>query len=213
MKRVVLSILVGALALTFTAAGPVFSAEEDFGGPEITFTAPAPGVIFSHKTHVGDFGYDCAACHDGLFEMSSLSAQEQGDFTMASLAKGKYCGSCHDGKTAFISSSQCSSCHQSGGDVIYTQPVQGVLFSHQAHVEGVGLDCESCHTGQFEMKALKVQEKADFVMEALYKGKYCGACHDGSMAFASNTRCASCHVGVKGLLRATAGKAGQKKGH
>jgi hypothetical protein len=40
-----------------------------------------------------------------------------------------------------------------------------------------------------------------FTMEALYAGKYCGVCHNGSDAFASNTRCATCHIGVKGLER------------
>ena len=39
-------------------------------------------------------------------------------------------------------------------------------------------------------------------MQGLYDGKYCGACHDGSMAFASDTKCTLCHIGVKGYNRA-----------
>ncbi|HFC98199.1 MAG TPA: hypothetical protein ENJ40_07070, partial [Thermosulfurimonas dismutans] len=45
------------------------------------------------------------------------------------------------------------------------------------------------------------QQNEDFNMESLYKGKYCGVCHNGEMAFASNTRCASCHIGVMGYER------------
>lgn len=96
-----------------------------------------------------------------------------------------------------------------GGDIIYTKPVKGVLFSHKVHVEDHGLTCDMCHAREFPMEALKVQENADFNMASLYEGRYCGSCHNGAMAFASNTRCASCHVGVKGLAK----KAGDKKGH
>ncbi|OGW20874.1 MAG: hypothetical protein A2077_03510 [Nitrospirae bacterium GWC2_46_6] len=85
-----------------------------------------------------------------------------------------------------------------GGDIVYTKPVKAVIFSHKLHVEERGLSCDMCHNGLFEPAALKAQEKGDFNMDSLYKGKYCGACHDGKMAFASNTQCARCHTGVKG---------------
>ena len=89
-----------------------------------------------------------------------------------------------------------------GGDIYYDQPVIGVLFSHATHVDDAGLDCESCHDDLFEMAAKTVQEQPDFNMMALSQGRYCGACHDGDMAFASNTRCAVCHVGAIGYRRA-----------
>ena len=38
-------------------------------------------------------------------------------------------------------------------------------------------------------------------MASLYEGNYCGACHDGDTAFASNTRCTACHIGVNGYER------------
>jgi c(7)-type cytochrome triheme protein len=88
-----------------------------------------------------------------------------------------------------------------GPEIVYTKPVKGVLFSHKLHVKELGLPCESCHTAIFEMEALKSQRNPDFNMDSLYKGKYCGACHNGQTAFASNTKCATCHVGVKGLER------------
>ena len=84
-----------------------------------------------------------------------------------------------------------------GGDILFTKPVQSVLFSHKAHVEKKGLTCDLCHSGLFEMSASADQEKGDFNMAGLAQGKYCGACHNGVMAFSSATRCASCHGGVK----------------
>lgn len=85
-----------------------------------------------------------------------------------------------------------------GGDVLYTEPVKAVLFSHKSHVEDLRMSCDFCHNAIFEMASLTVQEKGDFTMQSLYDGKYCGSCHNGSFAFASDTQCATCHVGVKG---------------
>jgi c(7)-type cytochrome triheme protein len=84
-----------------------------------------------------------------------------------------------------------------GGEIYFTKPLKSVLFSHKLHADELGLTCDMCHMKLFDMQALAAQEKSDFVMDSLYKGKYCGACHDGKMAFASNTQCARCHGGVK----------------
>lgn len=89
-----------------------------------------------------------------------------------------------------------------GGDVIYEEPVMGVIFSHDYHVNEMGFGCDDCHDDPFEMESLYAQEDPAFTMKGLEEGLYCGACHDGSTAFASNTRCASCHIGVKGYNRA-----------
>jgi len=83
--------------------------------------------------------------------------------------------------------------------------VKGVIFTHKTHTMDMGLSCDACHDELFEMMAGAAEEKADFTMESLYAGKYCGACHDGSMAFASNTRCTTCHIGVKGMKRMSGG--------
>ena len=80
-----------------------------------------------------------------------------------------------------------------GGGILYTQPVKSVLFKHQHHVDAKKISCEKCHSGLFEMQALLAQEKKDFVMDSLYKGKYCGACHNGKDAFAAQNQCARCH--------------------
>jgi c(7)-type cytochrome triheme protein len=78
--------------------------------------------------------------------------------------------------------------------ILYTKPLEAVIFSHQDHVQK-GTTCGACHSGLFEMEALHAQNQKDFTMDSLYKGKYCGACHNGKKAFASDTQCARCHVG------------------
>ena len=100
-----------------------------------------------------------------------------------------------------------------GGDVHYDKPVVGVIFSHDYHVNEAGMDCDSCHDDLFEMESLAAQEEPDFNMLALSEGRYCGACHDGDTAFASSTRCASCHEGVIGYNRAKGDSVGESGNH
>ena len=86
-----------------------------------------------------------------------------------------------------------------GGGILYTKPLNAVIFKHKYHVDDKHITCDKCHSGLFEMEALKAQKKDDFKMESLYRGKYCGACHNGKAAFASDTQCARCHVRTTGL--------------
>ena len=85
-----------------------------------------------------------------------------------------------------------------GGDIYYTKPVKAVIFSHKAHTEDIGLQCEWCHDETFEMEALAMQEQASFDMESLCNERYCGTCHNGDISFSTTTQCARCHIGVKG---------------
>jgi len=171
------------------------------GGGDITYKS----TMFSHDTHVDGAGFECDSCHDGMFEMEAGAMTANPDFSMNAIYDGEFCGSCHDGDTAFASDEDCTTCHiKDGGNILYTEPVKSVLFSHDVHTAGFG--CESCHAGMFKMESLAVQKNDDFVMKALYQGEYCGACHDGDTAFASDTRCATCHLGVKGYNRLTGGE-------
>ena len=98
--------------------------------------------------------------------------------------------------------------------IVWTKPLKAVEFNHKIHTMEAGLSCDSCHDSVFEMAAGTAEENADFTMESLYNGKYCGTCHDGETAFASNTRCASCHIGVRGFNKMNkAAGAEQEGGH
>lgn len=188
----------------------VNAGDEGHGGT-ITFTKPTSSVVFDHKTHI-DMGFDCDSCHEKLFEYKR-SAEDKADFNMASMYAGKYCGGCHNGNTAFASNTKCGSCHNNvKSKIVFTKPVKAVIFDHKAHIEMVGDDCASCHDSVFPSDK-KSEAQADFTMDSLYKGKYCGKCHDGNMAFASNTKCATCHIGVKGYNRMFKTEKAAHKGH
>ncbi|MBI4791932.1 MAG: cytochrome c3 family protein [Deltaproteobacteria bacterium] len=99
--------------------------------------------------------------------------------------------------------------------IIFTAPVKAVIFTHKTHTMDAGLECDSCHDEVFQMESGVAEQNDDFTMQSLYDGKYCGACHDGQTAFASNTRCTVCHIGVKGFDRMQGGgaKADSHGGH
>ncbi len=97
--------------------------------------------------------------------------------------------------------------------IVWVKPVKSVVFEHKVHTMGAGLECDSCHDDLFEMEAGAAEEKEDFTMATLYEGGYCGSCHDGSTAFASNTRCTACHIGVRGHARLLGDGGDTEKSH
>ena len=97
--------------------------------------------------------------------------------------------------------------------VIWVKPVRSVIFDHKIHTMQGGLECDSCHDDLFQMEAGAAQENDDFTMATMYDGGYCGACHDGSTAFAANTRCTACHIGVRGHNRLQGDAAATAKEH
>ncbi len=97
--------------------------------------------------------------------------------------------------------------------IVWVKPVKAVEFNHKVHTMDAGLECDSCHDDLFAMEAGAAEENEDFTMATLYDGGYCGACHDGSTAFASDTRCTTCHIGVRGNARLHGDGAAAEKEH
>ncbi len=176
--------------------------------------------MFSHKFHVVEAEMECDSCHPDIFQKKRGAAEAAGDYNMKSLEEGMYCGACHDGDTAFgvTDPETCKTCH--GSDmkqpktIVFDKPVKAVIFDHNMHTEDFGLECGDCHNDIFKMKMGNAESNPDaFTMEALYAGKYCGACHDGDNAFASDTRCTTCHIGVIGFDRLFGDKTTKGEGH
>ncbi len=82
-----------------------------------------------------------------------------------------------------------------GGDLLFTPSdpgVRQVLFSHEKHVMGRGINCTGCHYHIFQMA--KGSYKMN--MEKMTKGEFCGTCHNGTRAFDVKDphNCRRCHV-------------------
>ena len=76
-----------------------------------------------------------------------------------------------------------------GGDITLKNKGGSVVFSHDAHVNGMSLACTDCHDKLYLGKS---QHKTA-TMKQMQKGKSCGACHDGKKAFSVKGDCAKCH--------------------
>lgn len=65
-----------------------------------------------------------------------------------------------------------------------------VVFQGKKHAKE-GFGCKDCHPGLFSMK----QGTATMTMAAMDRGEFCGACHNGKTAFATNNpkKCHECH--------------------
>ncbi len=74
---------------------------------EIEFTVKDTGnVKFSHDAHLAM--YQCGECHDKFY----LPSPGNKRISMADMEKGKSCGACHDGGTAFTVKENCDKCHK-----------------------------------------------------------------------------------------------------
>jgi c(7)-type cytochrome triheme protein len=73
--------------------------------------SPGP-VTFLHASHMGDRP-DCTRCHPKLFSIMKQGAGTTAArrITHADMEKGRQCGACHDGKTAF-GRDDCTACHR-----------------------------------------------------------------------------------------------------
>lgn len=66
-----------------------------------------PPAVFPHWVH--RIRFKCYVCHDAIFKMKAGANR----VTMDAIQEGKFCGVCHDGKTAFsVSFETCSRCHR-----------------------------------------------------------------------------------------------------
>ena len=99
---------------------------------------------------------------------------------------------------------------EGGGTIVFIKPVRAVIFEHKLHF-AKNLGCADCHPAVFEKKAGQVEKNADFTMAAFDQGKYCGACHNGTRAFSSNTNCTWCHIGAREHKRMEGDSLSQKK--
>ena len=190
-----------SLLLLLLATGSVSAGEEydvKLYGPRNTIVWEKPvKATFDHKTHTMEAGLECSSCHDDIFYMKRGTAGRNPEFRMKAMAEGQFCGSCHDGDTAFATDTNCMACHEvSEEPIVWNEPTKAA-FSHTAHVEEFELECSSCHDESFSMKKGAATASRDFTMASFKEGKYCGSCHNGDDAFDSATQCESCHFPPK----------------
>ena len=106
-RRAALPFVLAALVAVFAIA----DVEAEIG--DIAFTRKEAGTedippaIFPHWAHRLQF--KCHVCHDAITVMKAGA----NPITMEAIQQGKYCGTCHNGKTAFQATFEaCPRCHR-----------------------------------------------------------------------------------------------------
>ena len=90
------------------------------------------------------------------------------------------------------------------GDVVLNrvaerEGVRPVIFPHWFH--RIRFRCKVCHAElDFEMRA----GANEIDMDAIARGEFCGACHDGRIAWSAEN-CELCHSGLPGLATGVRG--------
>jgi len=103
-RRRAVAVVLGLL-LSSVAVGAAFPALLRIPRRHPNVSVP-PRALFSHRTHQ-TFG--CYACHPAVFPQALVG------FTHDEMQAGKFCGHCHDGRTAFaIPGTDCGRCHVDG---------------------------------------------------------------------------------------------------
>ena len=142
---------------------------------------PTGDVPFPHTPHIKKVR--CDVCHPKLFKPG-----RNRPVGMAAMEKGKSCGACHTGKSAF-DLDDCSRCHLAQDVLMKAKKPWQVNFSHKAHVPAY--KCTDCHPGIFSLGY--ENQRSRMTMLDMDMGKSCGACHDGEAAFTTRFNCQRCH--------------------
>ncbi len=156
---------------------------------------PSSPVIESLK----DSGLPCFKCH--AYEQYALN--KRGAFSHDKhVGFDIHCNHCHiikAHKESTINRDVCNNCHQLS-DLTYDASGMKVIYSHQSHSEK--FNCSECHPQAFNMK----KGTTHITMDDMYKGKTCGKCHNGTIAFKS-TACTKCHE-MKGFEKVLSYRSG-----
>jgi c(7)-type cytochrome triheme protein len=96
-------LVVAALLVTGTALAAAYPSALRIPRREAGRAPAVPAALFSHRTHAVT---GCFTCHPSTFPQAAVG------FTHDDMSKGRFCGSCHDGRVSFaIAGTACARCH------------------------------------------------------------------------------------------------------
>lgn len=91
------------MALAAPVIGAAFPSALRIPRRETTAANALPLALFSHRAHGAA---TCFSCHPSTFPQAAVA------FTHADMNQGRFCGHCHDGRTAFaVTGTLCGTCH------------------------------------------------------------------------------------------------------
>jgi len=176
IRRYIVFALFLALAVTLAVSvSPRVKATGISGGKN-----PVSSVKFSHKLHITQVGAECITCHPAA-EKSKLSSDN--------LSAGHdNCVGCHEEQVT----NACSYCHTNPDNIQPALVVEREFrFSHEQHVAMKDVQCQTCHKGLEESKAVGAVPVPPMTT--------CTTCHNDRKV---TNACESCHQDFASLIPA-----------
>jgi hypothetical protein len=128
--------------------------------------------------HNGEFGSDCAACHNSNNWGDAAFDHNQTAFPLAGKHQNTTCTKCHQNGVYAGTPKTCIACH-SGDD---------------AHNGAFGSDCASCHTPK-NWDASFDHNQTSFPLAGKHQTTTCTKCHGDGVYDGKPTACIACHAG------------------
>jgi len=170
--------IVVALVLALVMSVAVYAAEDE--RPD-----EGPGIVSRMEVLKS---LPCFQCHS-LDAFTAGPGAGKFSHEMHISMSGLHCNQCHNIKgheTPTLKGDACGQCHSTDKMTYPGGGMGEVIFNHSGHA--AMFSCGQCHAEIFKMKKGGVE----MTMTPMYKGEYCGTCHNGQMAFKAQD-CTRCH--------------------
>ncbi len=149
------------------------------GGTEENNKTNKDIIKFSHAVHFE--ATDCATCHVGVMESTTLNDRV--------FPNHDVCSTCHDVEEE----NSCTTCHYEDVMAPLIKKKSELIFDHKYHVGEQKQECITCHKGLDEV-AYSFESKAVNPPMAS-----CYTCHNDN-TIATITNCESCHISTTNLV-------------
>ncbi len=127
--------------------------------------------------HKGQFGTDCAGCHNTSAWPDATFDHAKTAFPLTGKHQGVKCQDCHRDGQFKGTSSQCVDCHR----------------ADDAHKGQFGTDCAGCHNTAAWPDATFDHAKTAFPLTGKHQGVKCQDCHRDGQFKGTPQQCAACH--------------------
>ncbi len=135
-------------------------------------------IKFSHAVHKDVT--DCASCHTGVPESTSLNDRL--------LPEKPVCATCHDVEDT----DNCSFCHYEDVMEPFILEKSELLFNHKYHTTDQKMECTACHKGVDEVAYSFESKDVNPPMSNCY------TCHNDQTVATNN--CETCHISTVNLI-------------
>ncbi|WP_423226370.1 cytochrome c3 family protein [Candidatus Amarolinea aalborgensis] len=128
--------------------------------------------------HQGQFGDDCAACHNPANWQDAKIDHNKTAFPLLGKHTTTKCEACHADKVYKGTPTSCVSCH----------------LKDDKHQGQFGDDCAGCHTPEDWAKATFDHSKTAFALTGAHINTACTKCHTDNVFKGTPQACARCHA-------------------